>query len=120
MEPYIRYKHQKRSGMTASIPVDDNGNYDQNWANDNSTATKYQDRPYTTTRSKAGFGLSVGKKWVHDAGFVFETYIGFGKNGNTNVKYSDEDVQSYYNSILNFNSPLHVHARLGVSIGWRI
>lgn len=119
VEPYVRYRSQKRTGMTASIPVDDNGNYDENWANDNSTSTKYEDRPYETTRRKAGFGLSIGKKWVHDAGFVFESYFGFGKNGNTTVKYTDEDVQDYYNSVISFDSPLQIHARAGVSLGWR-
>lgn len=118
VEPYVRYKSQKRSGMSANIPVDANGDYDENWDN-NTNAIKYENRSYTNSRTKIGFGLAIGKKWVHDSGFVFETFAGFGKNADYEVKYSDTDVQDYYKDILTFDSPIQVHGRLGLSVGFR-
>ena len=118
VEPYLRYKSQKRSGMSANIPVDANGDYDENWVN-NTNTVKYENREYTNRRTKVGFGLAIGKKWVHDAGFVFETFAGFGKNADSEVKYSDTDVQDYYKDIITFDNPIKIHARLGVSLGWR-
>ncbi len=119
VEPYVRYKSQKRSGMSASIPVDANGDYNENWADNSSSTAKYEDREYTNTRTKVGFGIAIGKKWVHDSGFVFEVFAGGGKNADSEVKYSDQDVQDYYKSVLTFDSPIQIHARIGLSVGWR-
>jgi hypothetical protein len=117
VEPYIRFRSQSSKGLSVTVPVDDNGNYEDEW----SDGATYKDEliDYKTTRTKGGFGIAFGKKWVHDAGFVFETYAGFGKNTATNVKYSDDRVQDYYNDILTINNPINFHMRLGASIGWR-
>lgn len=117
VEPYVRFKTQKASGLSASVPVDASGDYDENWANNSNN--KVEEVNYHTNRSKGGFGIALGKKWVHDAGFVFETYAGFGKNSATKVKYSDTRVQEYYGDIITITNPIKVHARLGVSLGWR-
>ena len=120
VEPYFRFKSQKFSGGHVKIPVDSKGNYDSHWAdNNNSSTVKYEERTYSINRSKAGFGIAIGRKWVHDSGFLFETYGGFGKNTPTKVVYSDKDVQDYYNDIVSFSNPIKIHIRLGASIGWR-
>ena len=120
VEPYVRFKSQKFNGGHVKIPVDNNGNYDSHWADDNNSSTvKYEERTYSVNRSKAGFGIAFGRKWVHDSGFLFETFGGFGKNTPTKVVYSDKDVQDYYNGIISFDNPIKIHFRIGASIGWR-
>jgi len=77
-----------------------------------------------TTRSTNGlaFGILGGKKWVADAGFIFETYFGIGKYLTNNVKFGSSEYETYWDQYPTFEVTglSAIDVRLGLGIGWRL
>ncbi len=72
----------------------------------------FQDDDFTNTGVALGLGL--GRKWVADAGFLFETYLGIGKYLVNNYKFTENDS---YEDVTDYLPDIDI--RVGLIIGWR-
>ncbi len=71
------------------------------------------------TSTGLAFGLGMGKKWVSDAGFIFETYFGFGRYIMENESYENNEQEDHYENTSIEGLP-SVDGRFSLSVGWRI
>ncbi len=98
--PYLKYKRATSNGFNF---YDSEGIY----------------RKGDKTTTGLAFGVGVGKKWVADAGFIFETYFGLGRYIVENDTY-DSSAQEAYWKDNDIDGLPPVDGRLSLSIGWRI
>lgn len=82
---------------------------------------KYRSIKYTDdfqdddfTNSGLALGLNMGRKWVADAGFIFELNLGVGKFLMNNYTFTENDS---YEDISDYLPDIDI--RVGLSIGWR-
>jgi hypothetical protein len=102
--PYLKYASlSTKSDYTI---LDDDGDYQD-----------YNDVKVSSNRFV--IGLNLGRKWVTDGGFLFETSFGFGKALASGVNYDNDNVQTYYddNDILELE--INFDLRLGINVGYR-
>ncbi len=71
------------------------------------------------TNTTVALGLGFGRKWVAPAGFVFETYSGYGKYLVDNIEYENKEQEEEYKGYDSAMSIFNFDWRVSVSVGWR-
>lgn len=112
VEPHFRFVN-KRSSAINQVPVTEVVDGQEKTVN-------YDNVRFSI--NNFGAGLNIGKKYVHDSGFIFEMFAGGGRNFSSTVSTNEtavnnsEDYQVGFEAVEIVNS---FYGRLGVSIGWR-
>jgi hypothetical protein len=97
--PYFKYRTKKSDGWDYT---DTNGAWQETWRK----------------RSGLAFGVGLGKKWVADAGFIYETYFGIGKYLTDKFTYGNSRAEEYWEQF-DDDFTVKLDLRFGLSIGWR-
>ncbi|MEQ9262516.1 MAG: DUF3575 domain-containing protein [Owenweeksia sp.] len=71
----------------------------------------------TQTTNGVALGITTGRKWVTRSGFMFETFVGFGRYLFVSETYSDDYEPGEFENAVD-DLPAW-DFRLGASVGWR-
>lgn len=107
VEAYMKYLNRKATGL--------------DWSIYNEQTFTWENVEYERKENSLALGLGVGRKWVTDAGFFFETFGGLGKTLTDNTTYSEqavEDAAAESDEFFESNIP-SIDFRLQLNIGWR-
>lgn len=107
---YLR--HRRFSANSNSYTISDTN------SSGSQVSTTYDNVDFRGSGTSLGFML--GRKWVADVGFTFETNIGIGRYFHKGSSYSNEIVDQYFDDQdVGEISDLEFDFRLGLTFGWR-